>query len=43
MIYIGIDPGVTTGVAIWDSAQQKLLQVMSMKILEAMTRLKDTL
>ena len=41
MIYIGIDPGVNTGVAIWDSGQQKLLQVTSMKILEAMTLIRQ--
>lgn len=41
MIYIGIDPGVNTGVAIWDSAQQKLLQVTSMKILEAMNLIRQ--
>ncbi len=41
MIYIGIDPGTNTGVAIWDSAQQKLLQVTSMKILEAMNLIRQ--
>lgn len=41
MVYIGIDPGTNTGVAIWDSAKQKLLQVTSMKILEAMNLIRQ--
>lgn len=27
MIYIGIDPGVSTGLAVWDSASKKFLKV----------------
>lgn len=36
MIYIGIDPGVHTGVAVWDSKKKKLLRVDTMKIHQAM-------
>lgn len=40
-LYIGIDPGVTTGYAEWDSLQKKLLQVTSYKAVEAERRVLD--
>ena len=36
MIYIGIDTGVHTGVAVWDSEQKEFVVVDTMKIHEAM-------
>lgn len=36
MIYIGIDPGVNTGVAVWHSGMKAFLQISSMSILDAM-------
>ncbi len=36
MIAIGVDPGVNTGVAVWDSGEFKLKIVQSMNIIEAM-------
>lgn len=36
MIYIGIDPGVKTGVAIWDSDQKKFIDVYTVGIIAAM-------
>ena len=38
MIYIGIDPGVNTGVAIWDSNSKKFLSIETMPILEAISK-----
>lgn len=38
---IGLDPGVVTGFAIWDSAARQLLQVTSLPIHEAMDRVRD--
>jgi len=35
MIYIGIDPGVNTGVAVWYSKEKKFTMIDSMPILEA--------
>ncbi len=35
---IGIDPGVTTGIATWDRATRQLVDVCSVDILEAMER-----
>lgn len=35
---VGIDPGVRTGIAIWSSAERRLLDVATMGIVEAMTR-----
>lgn len=32
MIYVGIDTGVNTGFAVWDSKQRSLLQVCSLPI-----------
>lgn len=36
MIVIGIDPGVTTGVAKWDTSANNMVDVSSMKIHQAM-------
>lgn len=41
MITIGIDPGVTTGIAVWDCEQRKLTHVKSMSILEAMKQVRE--
>ena len=38
MIYIGIDPGVNTGVAVWDSIVKKFLSIETMPILEAISK-----
>ena len=38
MIYIGIDPGTHTGVAVWDSKEGKFLSLESMPIHIALTR-----
>lgn len=42
MIYIGIDTGVHTGVAVWDSRKRSFLLVKAMKIHEAMELVKET-
>lgn len=36
MIWIGIDTGVHTGLAVWDSVQKRLVECMTMKIHEAL-------
>lgn len=36
MIYIGIDTGVHTGIAVWDSERKEFVMVDTMKIHEAM-------
>lgn len=41
MIYIGIDPGVDTGIAVWDSIAKQFLSIDSMKIHQAMKRVVD--
>lgn len=38
MIYIGIDPGTHTGVAVWDSKERKFLSLETMPIHIALTR-----
>lgn len=38
MIYIGIDPGTHTGVAVWDSKEGKFLTLETMPIHRALTR-----
>lgn len=38
--YIGIDPGTTTGIAIWNKKEDKFEHIYSCGILEAMERLK---
>ena len=40
MIYIGIDTGVHTGIAIWDSAKQSFESIASMSIHRAMEEVK---
>lgn len=41
MIYIGIDTGVNTGVAVWDNRQRIFLQIETMKIHKAMELVRD--
>lgn len=41
MLIIGIDPGVTTGFAIWDRADKIFSVVESMGIIEAMDRISE--
>lgn len=36
MIYIGIDPGVNTGIAVWDSSARKFLRIQTLGIVTAM-------
>lgn len=36
MIHIGIDPGVKTGFAVWDSEKQKFLEILTLTITGAM-------
>lgn len=38
MIHIGIDPGVKTGFAVWNSEKQKFLEISTCTITEAMNR-----
>lgn len=38
--YIGVDPGVKTGIALWNRKERKLLGVSSVKIHEAMEMVK---
>lgn len=40
MIYIGIDPGVNTGMAVWDTETKSLRFVATLPILEAMSYVK---
>ena len=40
-LYIGIDPGVNTGVAVWDKTEQKLDMVDTMTITQAMKTVED--
>ena len=39
-IAIGIDPGVHTGISIWDSSEKKFLSIQTVKIHEAMEIVK---
>ena len=41
MIYIGIDTGVHTGIAVWDSERKEFVMVETMKIHEAMNLVYD--
>lgn len=36
MIYIGIDPGTKTGIAVWDAVRKKLVEVETVPIHKAM-------
>ena len=38
MIHIGMDPGVKTGFAVWDSEKQMFLEISTCTITEAMNR-----
>lgn len=38
---VGIDPGVTTGFALWDADKKRLTEVTSMGIVEALLRTKN--
>ena len=40
MIYIGIDPGTHTGVAIWDSKQQEFVELATIPIHQALLKVK---
>ena len=40
-IYIGIDTGTNTGVAVWDSIDKKFLLLRSMNIIEAFEQLQN--
>lgn len=42
-IYIGIDPGVNTGIAVWDADEQKFIDVDTMSIVEAMYSIEHIL
>jgi hypothetical protein len=41
VIVVGIDPGTTTGLAVWDAKERKLWRVESMLIHQAMTAVLD--
>lgn len=41
MIYVGIDTGVSTGFAIWDKSQKALTEVKTLKIHQAMDRIRE--
>ena len=41
MIYIGIDPGTHTGVAIWDSKQQEFVELATIPIHQALLKVKN--
>lgn len=41
MIYIGIDPGTHTGVAVWDSKEGKFLSLETMPIHRALEKVKE--
>ena len=41
MIYIGIDPGTHTGVAVWDSKEGRFLSLETMPIHRAMEKVKE--
>ena len=40
-IFIGIDPGTKTGVAVWNAAEKKMESVRTMNILEAIDYVKS--
>lgn len=43
MLYIGIDPGVNTGLAVWDDSRQKFVRVETLGIVTAMVELIEFL
>lgn len=45
MIFIGIDPGVHTGIAVWDASEKKFAAIKTMKIhqaLQAVSKIMDS-
>lgn len=40
-IFIGIDPGVHTGLAVWDATAKRFLRVETCSIVEAMAHIKE--
>ena len=40
MLYIGIDPGVNTGLVVWDDKKKKFIEVDTLSIHRAMDRIK---
>lgn len=41
MLYIGIDPGVHTGLAVWDTTRRDFLRVETCSIVEAMAHIQE--
>jgi hypothetical protein len=41
MIYVGIDTGVSTGFAVYDSSTKQLIDVLTIKIHQAMKRVEE--
>lgn len=41
MIWIGIDPGVHTGIAVWDSQKEEFQELSTLQIHQAMQRVLD--
>ena len=41
MIYIGIDPGTHTGVAVWDSKAQVFIELATIPIHQALLKVKN--
>ncbi len=41
MLYIGIDPGTHTGLAVWDSDQKKFLELKTCSIVEAIDEVRE--
>ena len=41
MIYIGIDPGTHTGVAIWDNKQREFVELATIPIHQALLKVKN--
>lgn len=39
--FIGIDPGVNTGVGVWDAVDKQFLMVSSMSIIDAIKKVED--
>ena len=40
MIYIGIDPGTHTGVAVWDTRERRFLSLETLPIHQALIKVK---
>lgn len=41
MIYIGIDPGTKTGIAVWDSAEKRFHAIFTLTIFQAINYVND--